>query len=55
MLRVVGYQKHPSDTNSLEVGIIKNDIFRIDIHKEAAHFRNTQNANGFLRPDCARS
>jgi len=41
VLRAVGYQKYPSDANSLEVGIIKNDIFRIGIYQEAAYFRNT--------------
>lgn len=38
---LLGTQKHTSDANSLEGGIMKKDIFRLDIHDEAAHYWDT--------------
>ena len=35
---LLGTQKYTSDVNSLEVGIIKKDIFRLHIHNEAAQY-----------------
>lgn len=49
---LLGTQKYTSDANSLEGGIMKKDIFRLDIHDEAAHYWDIQNTNGFVLPGC---
>lgn len=45
-------QKYSTDANSLEAGIIKEHIFSLGIHHEAAHYWEISNTNGFILPGC---
>lgn len=49
---MLGTQKYTSDTNSLEEGIIKKDIFMLCICHEAVHYWDTHNTSGFILLGC---